>query len=567
MADYVAGNIVDFIRGFGQRKREARVNNELKNYLNDPQATVAAVMQDDPRFAIQLNDKRMADEAAATAARRSSADANLGTVSKFLRGLPEDADIGAEFDSLAPFLTSAYGMTPESLATMRGAVTRPGALAGMDDKAFEAMVKDRYTTNVATPGAHVLRGGKVIDRVPFAARTVNTAPGNVTSVFDPNPGGGFVTDGQPVGEPAAPSLEQGFDQVFAPKPAAPKTGGRPVPQRATGQMVEQMVGRLFPAAVMTSGMRSEEHNRKVGGDPDSYHLERRGGIARDYTPPPGVGMGEFHAQLKSQFGPGWDVINEGDHVHIEPSPQYARYAGGGGGGAEPARAAPAQPGGPVVTRTGVVNPPKPTKTFRTATAEELTGYPPGTMAQVGDDGKLVNIKYPPAPKSGGGKEADRARLMKTTYDEIGDSLGAVDRLLSHPGLNSSVGLIEGNLPGFVLGQDAQNFINELDTFKNSEVLNRILAMKSGGSSGLGPNPSNQDAARLEKAIGVLQRTSDEKTIRRALRDAKTILMRRRKDLEASLSNGGGAGGRPTIVDANGNRKVLSADGTRWEDMN
>jgi hypothetical protein len=40
-------------------------------------------------------------------------------------------------------------------------------------------------------------------------------------------------------------------------------------------------------------------------------------MARDSVPPPGMSMGEYHRRLKAA-NPGFDVINEGDHIHMEP---------------------------------------------------------------------------------------------------------------------------------------------------------------------------------------------------------------------------------------------------------
>jgi hypothetical protein len=37
----------------------------------------------------------------------------------------------------------------------------------------------------------------------------------------------------------------------------------------------------------------------------------------DSVPPKGMSMAAYHARLKA-LNPGMDVINEGDHVHIEP---------------------------------------------------------------------------------------------------------------------------------------------------------------------------------------------------------------------------------------------------------
>ena len=71
---------------------------------------------------------------------------------------------------------------------------------------------------------------------------------------------------------------------------------------------------------ITSTYRTPAHNKKVGGVPNSYHT-RRGAdgkpLARDSTPPPGMSMASYAALLRRQ-NPHLDVINEGDHVHMEP---------------------------------------------------------------------------------------------------------------------------------------------------------------------------------------------------------------------------------------------------------
>ena len=71
---------------------------------------------------------------------------------------------------------------------------------------------------------------------------------------------------------------------------------------------------------VTSTYRSPAHNARVGGVTNSYHM-RRGSdgrpLARDSVPPPGMSMAQYHAILKRQ-NPHLDVINEGDHIHMEP---------------------------------------------------------------------------------------------------------------------------------------------------------------------------------------------------------------------------------------------------------
>lgn len=82
----------------------------------------------------------------------------------------------------------------------------------------------------------------------------------------------------------------------------------------TGSGIEQRALQIVPGAIVTSRQRSPGKNRAVGGVSGSYHITDQ---ARDFVPPRGMSMGQLHARLKQAF-PGYDVINEGDHVHIEP---------------------------------------------------------------------------------------------------------------------------------------------------------------------------------------------------------------------------------------------------------
>jgi hypothetical protein len=74
------------------------------------------------------------------------------------------------------------------------------------------------------------------------------------------------------------------------------------------------------AAGVTSTYRTPAHNREVGGVPNSFHT-RRGSdgkpLAVDSVPPRGMTMGMYANYLRQQ-NPNLEVINEGDHVHIEP---------------------------------------------------------------------------------------------------------------------------------------------------------------------------------------------------------------------------------------------------------
>jgi uncharacterized protein YcbK (DUF882 family) len=70
----------------------------------------------------------------------------------------------------------------------------------------------------------------------------------------------------------------------------------------------------LPGERVTSTTRSAARNKAVGGVANSYHLT---GQARDSVPPAGMSMAAYAAEL-ARLNPHLEVINEGDHVHMEP---------------------------------------------------------------------------------------------------------------------------------------------------------------------------------------------------------------------------------------------------------
>lgn len=113
---------------------------------------------------------------------------------------------------------------------------------------------------------------------------------------------------------ANPGTKAQFDAIF----------GQGAADRALGGASGNVGGPFRPVGVNQSGVtstyRTPKHNAEVGGVKNSYHT-RRGvhgePLAVDSVPPSGMSMADYAAKLR-RMNPNYDVINEGDHVHIEP---------------------------------------------------------------------------------------------------------------------------------------------------------------------------------------------------------------------------------------------------------
>lgn len=509
----IVQNIMGMVRDINDRKRASAIDAQLKNYLNNPdmqQTAIAAINDIDPRFGMQFADKRAADSARDVAARNAAQDRALGTMRNLLRGLPEGADTDAAFQQMAPFMEQ-LGVPENIYGGFQSAVkANPNAL--LDDKAYEDMMKDRFTGTVVTPGSIYMRGGKEVTRAPYAMKAVTTQAGATSTPFDPNKGEFVTGSGGGGPAPAAPGAGAGapanltletLRPLFVAQESSgdytarnPETGalGRYQIMPDTGRALAKRVGVAWNPAMMT---RDDPASRRYQDALGNAAIQE----AIDY------GQGDPMKVFGYYYG-GSDTRRWGPKTRQYQQDMMGRLGGG---------TVEAPSSGATITPTSVTAAPKPAApkpTYRAATPEEIAaaGYPKGTAAQIGSDGKMVNLKTPAASVQ---------KANQFDYDKASSALTAAQALsaearkvMSDPGLATATGSIQGRLPGWLIGQQGQDARNALKSLRSNVGLQQLMQMKSmssQGASGFG-NLSNAEGDRLERAFGSLDDTTDDAVI-------------------------------------------------------
>lgn len=210
---------------------------------------------------------------------------------------------------------------------------------------------------------------------------------------------------------------------------APGSGGGAAPAHL-GPQIESVVSGFLPGVSVTSGKRSAAHNAAVGGVSDSYHMSDN---ARDFVPPKGMGMGTLASAIKARL-PGYDVINEGDHVHVEPGPGMAR-----GGNSGP------------VTIQGKPKQVAPKQGWTTMTPQEAVaqGLPPGGVYQRGPKGEIKPVSGTSSSQQGTGTKQQQgmAKMKIAALRPIEGQLNRVEQAMTTMEKDGYSGYVLGNIPG------------------------------------------------------------------------------------------------------------------------
>lgn len=211
----------------------------------------------------------------------------------------------------------------------------------------------------------------------------------------------------------------------------------------------------FPGTQVTSLARSPEKNAKVDGVANSYHLTGQGG---DFVVPVAQ-RAAFMGQARMM---GYDAIDEGDHIHLEPRrgvQASSRFSPGQGIGQ----------GGP---RFGKA-PEPPKQPARQMTPQEVAaaGLAPGTVAYMGESGVPNVVQRPESgngmPKLSAGEAAKVRRDFKETKDAL-NMFRAFDRALTD--LPSGLGLVTDGAAKGRLGTAYNNARSSLRILYNTGVL-------------------------------------------------------------------------------------------------
>lgn len=308
-----------------QAKQEAGAQAALQAYAANPDDpnVLPALAQYRPDIAIQLHGQRQ-QQAAATQERDIKMRAAQGDKQAIaqLAGIDWNAwsklgQVGKDaLKSKVDYLGNAalrISQLPEEARPQAwDAAVDQGVSLGYNDLAEQ---KGRYSAQALN---------SLIDNAGMVTKLFDAQKVDYKVIPEGGRAIGFDSMGRPLdasqtgaAPPPQPGAVDGGHRYIGGDPADPASWqpvqGGPTPT-ASGNF------RGLSGEQVTSGYRTPQHNKAVKGVPYSYHTRKdwQGrALARDSVPPAGMSMSAYAAELK-RLNPGMQVINEGDHVHIEP---------------------------------------------------------------------------------------------------------------------------------------------------------------------------------------------------------------------------------------------------------
>ena len=237
------------------------------------------------------------------------------------------------------------GIVDPTVGTLAGMFIDRMAAGAAQSQAPQGTVASQVF-NPQTPAAQA-PGGAGPGGLPPVPSAPQAPPANAAPPMPPQApqgmaDGGMVAFDAGGGVAGLPIPDDMFNSSVGDSDIQHYAGGAAVGQY--GPSIEEQAFGAVPNINVTSRQRSAAHNAQVGGVGNSFHMTNN---ARDFTPPKGMSMDALFKQLGHLYGSEYDVINEGDHVHVEPGKRLA--AGRSTPAAAPKGLAAATPAAPTAT--------------------------------------------------------------------------------------------------------------------------------------------------------------------------------------------------------------------------
>lgn len=302
-----------------QRERERRANFEARSqadpFYRAPGGVLGRAAAGAASLAGQFTGAALSPEnwvaPGKTIVQRAAGNAAVGAGADVLL---QGGDIGAGVqDEYSPLQTAGAGLAGAAISVGADAAVAGGRAAARGAKRAAGRVADRLVPDQSLDAATSVDGVRPAD-IPTRA------------------------DWSDLGKAASPAKGVGESWAdlgdAAAAPVATRSGPQPPTATVRGQsgrisqaMARSHIEQIAPGARITSGARTPEHNRAVGGAPNSWHIS---GQAADFVPPKGMTLERFRAELKARGLPITELLDEGDHFH------WAWGRKGGAAHAEPA---------------------------------------------------------------------------------------------------------------------------------------------------------------------------------------------------------------------------------------
>lgn len=154
------------------------------------------------------------------------------------------------------------------------------------------------------------------------------------------------------------------------------------------------------------------------------------------------------------------------------------------------------------------------------------------------------------------KQSDRQRERLAGQASIAAQIGVIDKALSHPGLNTAVGM-SGTLDprNYVPGTDARNFQVVVDQLGGAAFLQAFESLKGGGQI------TEVEGKKATDAMARLNRAQSDDEFRVALEELRGIMAQGQARLEGTAPGQGQKTISRTGTDANGRKVIQYSDGS------